>query len=101
MAFLTYAPTYGEVPPRLALSSAPLPVGRLVRFAVQDNGLGLTPDEMSQLFKPFARLHKNQASGHGLGLTIVERIVTKLGGSVGVESVPGNGSAFYFTLPAG
>ena len=99
--YLSNAIKYGGVPPRLALSAAPLPGGRLVRFAVQDNGLGLTPDEMSQLFKPFARLHKNQASGHGLGLTIVERIVTKLGGSVGVESVPGNGSAFYFTLPAG
>lgn len=71
-----------------------------VRFWVQDNGPGLTPEEQAQLFTQFTRLHQTRAEGHGLGLSIVQRIVTRLGGTVGVESAPGQGSRFYFTLPA-
>ena len=71
-----------------------------VRFWVQDNGPGLTPEEQAQLFTQFTRLHQTRAEGHGLGLSIVQRIITRLGGTVGVESTPGQGSRFYFTLPA-
>lgn len=71
-----------------------------VRFWVQDNGPGLTPEQQTQLFTQFTRLHQTRAEGHGLGLSIVRRIVTRLGGTVGVESTPGQGSRFYFTLPA-
>ncbi|OQW94331.1 MAG: hypothetical protein BWK79_06425, partial [Beggiatoa sp. IS2] len=71
----------------------------LVRFWVRDNGTGLTPEEQAQLFTPFTRLHKERAEGHGLGLSIVRRIVEKLGGYAGVESTVGQGSLFYFTLP--
>jgi signal transduction histidine kinase len=70
-----------------------------VRFWVQDNGAGLTAKQQSQLFTPFERLHNVRAEGHGLGLSIVQRILEKLGGEVGVESEPGEGSRFYFTLP--
>jgi hypothetical protein len=51
---------------------------------------------------PFTRLNQVRAKGHGLGLSIIRRIVEKLGGQVGVESegIPGRGSVFYFTLPA-
>ena len=54
------------------------------------------------MFIPFTRLDQARATGHGLGLSIVQRIVEKLGGQVGVESsgVPGQGSVFYFTLPS-
>jgi signal transduction histidine kinase len=52
------------------------------------------------LFEMFARFHRNEANGIGLGLSIVLRIVQKLGGRVGVESTPGTGSTFWFTLPA-
>jgi signal transduction histidine kinase len=71
-----------------------------VRFWVQDNGPGLTLEQQTRLFTQFTRLHQARAEGHGLGLSIVQRIVTRLGGTVGVESTPGQGSRFYFTLPA-
>ena len=67
------------------------------------NGRGLTPEQCARLFVPFERLEQARVEGHGLGLSIVQRIVTKLGGQVGVESegVPGRGSTFYFTLAPG
>ncbi len=70
-----------------------------VRFWVRDNGPGLTGQQQEQLFTPFERLHNVRAEGHGLGLSIVRRILEKLDGTVGVESTPGMGSTFYFTLP--
>lgn len=74
--------------------------GPAVRFWVRDNGVGLTPEQQHQLFTPFERLHNVRAEGHGLGLSIVRRILEKLGGTVGVESEKGEGSTFYFVLPA-
>ena len=69
-----------------------------MRFWVRDNGHGLTPEEQEQLFTPFERLHQVHVEGHGLGLSIVRRIVGKLSGQVSVESTVGQGSVFYFTL---
>jgi len=71
-----------------------------ITFWVRDNGPGLTAEEKAQLFAPFERLHQVRVEGHGLGLSIVRRIIEKLGGQVGVESKPGAGSLFFFTLPA-
>ncbi|HNT75669.1 MAG TPA: GAF domain-containing sensor histidine kinase [Anaerolineae bacterium] len=71
----------------------------VIRFWVRDNGQGLTPEEKLRLFKPFERLNRAHAKGHGLGLSIVLRIVHKLGGEVGIESQVGQGSCFWFTLP--
>jgi signal transduction histidine kinase len=66
---------------------------------VQDNGTGLTV-EPSNLFKPMVRgPNVGARSGHGLGLSIVKRIVERLHGSVGVEGAAEGGSKFYFTLP--
>ena len=71
------------------------------KFWVCDNGRGLTPAEQKELFIPFTRLNQAHIEGHGLGLSIVQRIVEKLGGTVAVESkgVQGEGSIFSFTLP--
>ncbi len=89
--------------PRVELGADTLPPsadGRpFARFWVRDNGPGLTPEEQARLFTEFKRLHQVQTKGHGLGLSIVRRIVERLGGQVGVESTPGDGSLFYFTLP--
>lgn len=62
----------------------------------------VTPEQQAKLFTPFTRLDQLRAKGHGLGLSIVQRIMEKLDGQVGVESadVPGDGSTFSFTLPA-
>ena len=72
----------------------------MVCLWVRDNGHGLTLEEQARLFTPFTRFDQASAKGHGLGLSIVRRIVEKLGGRVGVESGAGGNSTFWFTLPA-
>lgn len=98
--YMSNAIKYGGKPPRLQLGATERSDGA-VRFWIRDNGRGLTAEEQARLFVPFTRLDQVRATGHGLGLSIVRRIVTKLGGRVGVESegIPGQGSVFYFTLP--
>lgn len=96
--YLSNAVKYGGRPPRVALGFRPS--GADVRFWVEDNGGGLSPEAQAQVFAPFTRLHEGAAEGHGLGLSIVRRVLDKLGGTYGVESAPGAGSRFYFTLPA-
>jgi len=70
-----------------------------MRFWIRDNGQGLTEDQMASLFTPFTRFQPDTLEGHGLGLSIVYRIIDRLGGQVGVESEVGVGSTFWFTLP--
>ncbi|HEY73845.1 MAG TPA: GAF domain-containing protein [Thermoflexia bacterium] len=70
-----------------------------VRFWVRDNGPGLTPEEQARLFTPLPQFGQMRVKGHGLGLSIVRRVVERLGGQVGVESEVGQGSLFFFTLP--
>lgn len=89
---------YGGQPPRLRFGATPQGDG-MVRFWIQDNGPGLSPEKQANLFTEFTRLDSVRAQGHGLGLSIVRRIITKLSGQVGVESALGQGSLFYFTLP--
>jgi two-component system sensor histidine kinase/response regulator len=88
---------HGGQPPRVQLDATLVSNG-CVRFWVRDNGHGLTREEQGQLFTPFTRLSQVRATGHGLGLSIVRRIVEKLGGEVGIESLVGDGSIFSFTL---
>lgn len=95
--YISNAIKYGGRPPHVRVDAEPQPDGT-VRFWVSDNGRGLTQDEQAQLFKPFVRLDRVRANGHGLGLSLTQHIVDKLGGQVRVESVPGQGSVFSFTL---
>jgi signal transduction histidine kinase len=97
--YITNAIKYGGRPPQVELGAATAASGR-VRFWVRDDGQGLTEEEQGRLFTPFTRLDQLRVTGHGLGLSIVRRIVEKLGGEVGVESKVGEGSVFSFTLPA-
>jgi signal transduction histidine kinase len=98
--YLSNALKYGGQPPQIELGAAEKSDG-MVRFWVRDNGPGLRLDEQARLFTPFTKLSQAQTKGHGLGLSIVRRIVIKLGGEVGVESagVAGQGCVFSFTLP--
>jgi PAS domain S-box-containing protein len=91
---------YGGRPPRLEFGSTRLP-DNMVQFWIRDDGDGLTQVEQAQLFRPFTQLHHPLYQGYGLGLSIVQRIIEKLGGQVGVESegLAGKGSIFSFTLP--
>jgi GAF domain-containing protein len=96
--YVSNALKYGGQPPRVELGATEQEDGT-ARFWVRDNGHGLTPEEQARLFTPFTRLDQVSAKGHGLGLSIVRRIVEKMGGQVGVESQVGQGSTFVFTLP--
>jgi PAS domain S-box-containing protein len=97
--YLGNAIEYGGQPPSVELGAAEQADG-MVRFWVRDNGLGIAPEDQAHLFTPFTQLRQVHTAGHGLGLSIVRRIVDRLGGKVGVESELGQGSEFYFTLRA-
>ncbi len=97
--YVSNAVKFGGNPPSVELGAS-APGNGMLRFWVRDNGPGLEPEALADLFVPFTQLAKRGASGHGLGLSIALHIVEKLGGEVGVESEPGQGSRFFFTLPA-
>ncbi len=68
-------------------------------FAVRDNGIGIQDEYKERIFQLFRRLHGRDVPGHGIGLTLCQKIVEANGGNMWVESEPGQGSTFYFTLP--
>lgn len=87
-----------EVPPRVHVTAQP--EGSLWRFAVADNGVGIDARYHEQVFVPFQRLHaQDDIEGTGLGLAVSRKIVERHGGQLWLESVPGQGSTFFLTLP--
>jgi PAS domain S-box-containing protein len=99
--FISNAVKYGGNPPLIKTGYDKIN-GSNYRFWIQDNGNGLPSESFIKIFSDFERLDRKDIEGHGLGLSIVKRIVEKLGGEVSVtsENVPGKGCIFSFTLRA-
>jgi signal transduction histidine kinase len=87
-----------ERPPRVEVRAAR--DGEVWRFTVRDNGLGIAPEHHERIFAIFQRLHgRSDYEGSGIGLAIARRIVERHGGTIGLDSEPGKGTTFWFTLP--
>ncbi|MGD1991559.1 MAG: response regulator [Anaerolineae bacterium] len=100
--YLSNAIKYGGDPPHIHLG-AELESDDMIAFWVQDDGSGIKEEDQDRLFAPFPQLNQSPSTtsrGHGLGLSIVKRIVDRLGGGTKVESGGQQGSRFIFTLPA-
>lgn len=99
--YISNAIKYGGEPPEVKLYWEELPDRPgCIRYGVQDNGPGIDPDKQHRIFKEFTRVGGEKSEGHGIGLSIVRRVIIRLGGEVEMENViPGPGSRFSFILP--
>ncbi|MBI5096658.1 MAG: hypothetical protein HZB32_03260 [Nitrospirae bacterium] len=87
----------GDKPPAIHVSA--LQTDKDWVFSVRDNGIGIAPEYHERIFAIFQRLHGMDYPGIGIGLSICRRIAERHGGRLWVESMPGTGSTFYFTIP--
>ncbi|HTB16746.1 MAG TPA: CHASE3 domain-containing protein [Bryobacteraceae bacterium] len=86
-----------ERPPQISITAAEGPADWV--FCVEDNGIGIPAEYQAQIFGIFKRLHGDEYPGTGIGLATCKKIVDRHGGTIWVESEPGRGSRFSFTLP--
>ena len=73
--------------------------GSCWRFAVEDNGIGIEKEHFDHIFQTFHRLHGQEYPGSGIGLAVCKKIVERHGGQIWLDSIAGQGTTFYFTLP--
>jgi len=89
---------HGDDPPEIHVSFKE--ENNQYRFSVKDNGIGMSSNHLEMIFTIFQQLHgKDEYECTGIGLSIAQKIVHEHGGQIWVESEPGNGSNFYFTIP--
>ncbi len=86
-----------DAPPRIDVQTRPR--DGMWQFAVADNGIGIEPEWHERIFQPMQRRHGLNVAGSGIGLATCKKIVTRAGGRIWVESAPGQGATFFFTLP--
>jgi two-component system, sensor histidine kinase and response regulator len=84
-------------PPRIYISAREL--NGYWQFEFRDNGIGIDPQYWESIFAVFNRLHGREYPGSGVGLALCKRVVEKHGGTIWLDSIPGEGSTFYFTIP--
>ncbi|GAB4040758.1 MAG: hypothetical protein Fur0014_11510 [Rubrivivax sp.] len=98
---LSNAAKYGRPHSRVEVQAWPLPGGERLRLEVRDQGPGIAPERLGQLFQPFSRLGAERGSveGTGIGLALSRRLMALMAGDIGVESRPGEGSTFWIELP--
>jgi PAS domain S-box-containing protein len=98
--FTTQGQVTLRVAPTYAIAAAPPPGTTLtVTFSISDTGIGLATGDRDRLFEPFVQASQGAIGGTGLGLSISRQFVQMLGGDITVESAPGQGATFAFTLP--
>jgi signal transduction histidine kinase len=97
--YLSNAIKYGGTPAWIEIGCEPIDEHHN-KYWVRDRGAGIAASKRAELFVQFSRLDPHVSDGHGLGLSIVKRIIQRLHGKVGYEEAPGGGSCFWFTLPA-
>lgn len=85
------------IPPEIHISARQ--TGNDWLFSVRDNGIGIEPQYLDTVFEVFRRLHGQEVPGNGIGLALSRKIVEAHGGRIWIESQPGAGSTFYFTVP--
>jgi signal transduction histidine kinase len=85
-------------PPKIHVNARKL--NGFYEFGVADNGIGVDPEHHDRIFGVFKRLHGKEVPGTGIGLAICRKIIESHGGRIWVESEPGKGATFKFTLPA-
>lgn len=98
--YLSNAIKYGGTPAQIEIGCAALANG-MNKYWVRDYGAGIHEKHAPGLFVQFSRINATSSDGHGLGLSIVKRIIERLHGDVGYETAIGGGSLFWFTLPMG